>query len=145
MDTEVITIHDHPGLVTVSWQPDLAAVYLKWHSEYDEGSAVRDAVLVALAWARTHEAKHWVADVATSSRALSEADYAWVSGAEFRAAVLASPLRKFVLIPPGPESDQDASWVADWEAGTLAKFGDQVRAKVCVDLEAARSFLDAGI
>lgn len=136
-------IHDKPGLVRVSWQPDMAAVYLKWFSEYDEGSGVRDAVLAALAWVGSHAVKHWVADVSTSPHALSEADYAWVSGPEFRDAVLASPLRKFVLIPPLPETGQDTRWVAEWEANTLAKFGDRISARVCEDLEAARKFLAA--
>ncbi len=134
-------IHQASDLVEVTWRPELAAVYLKWFSEYDEGTRVRDAVLSALAWVRSHEVKHWVADVSTSPRALSEADYQWVSGDEFRFAILNSPLLKFVLIPPLPESGQDDGWVADWEANTLAKFGERVSAKVCKSVEEAQVFL----
>lgn len=125
----------------MTWRPDLAAVYLKWFSEYDEGTRVRDAVLAALAWVGANGIEHWVADVSTSLHALSEADYAWVSGEEFRAAILTSPIRKFVLISPLPESGQDDAWVADWEAGTLSRFGDRVRARVCRNSDEARVFL----
>lgn len=138
---DAILIHETPGLVRVTWQPRLAAVYLKWFSEYDEGTAVREAVLAALTWVGAHQVQHWVADVSSSPHALSEADYAWVSGPEFHAAVVASPLRKFVLIPPGPETGQDTRWVADWEANTLAKFGAQIQARVCPSLAEAEAFL----
>ncbi|NEY90586.1 hypothetical protein [Tabrizicola oligotrophica] len=134
-------LHHAAGLVEVSYRPDLAAVYLKWFSEYGEGTRVKDAVLAALDWVRAHDVAHWVADVSTSPRALSERDYRWVSGEEFRAAILDSPLRKFVLIPPLPNSGQDAGWVADWEQNTLTRFGDRVQAKVCDSIEDARAFL----
>ena len=136
-------IHAAEGLVEVTWRPELAAVYLKWFSEYDEGSRVRDAVLAAVSWVRDYDVRHWVADVSTSPLALSEADYRWVSGEEFRSAILESPLRKFVLIPPLPESGQDDSWVADWERNTLAKFGDRVDARVCRSDAELRAFLGA--
>lgn len=134
-------LHHAAGLVEVSYRPDLAAVYLKWFSEYDEGRRVKDAVLAALDWVRAHDVAHWVADVSTSPRALSERDYRWVSGDEFRAAITASPLRKFELIPPLPDSGQEGGWVADWERNTLARFGDQVQARVCKSLEETRAFL----
>ncbi|MGG7645417.1 hypothetical protein ACQ5SP_11470 [Rhodovulum sp. YNF3179] len=130
-------------LVDVTWRPDLSAVYLKWFSEYDEGTGVRDAVMAALTWVRGNRVEHWVVDVSTSSRSLSAADYQWVSSNEFRSFILNSPLRRFVLIPPLPESGQDDSWVADWEANTLANFGDRVSAKVCKSGEEARRFLTA--
>ncbi|WP_108262159.1 hypothetical protein [Mangrovicoccus ximenensis] len=84
--------------------------------------------------------RNWLADVSGSPRALSEADCAWVSGPEFRAAVLASPLRKFVLLPPLPETGQDTAWMAGWEAGTLPKFGGRVEARVCGSLAEAEAF-----
>ena len=76
-----------------------------------------------------------------SSRALSDEDYKWVSSKEFRAAIRSSPLQKFVLLPPLPESGQDDHWVKDWEENTLANFGDRIEAKVCNGLEEARAFL----
>lgn len=136
-------IHQASGLVEVSYRAELAAVYLKWFSEFDEGTRVRDAVLTAIAWVEKHQVKHWIADVSTSPRSLSDADYQWVSGDDFRSAIVRSSLRKFVLIPPLPSSGQDASWVADWEANTLANFGDRVTAKVCQDLQEAAAFLIA--
>ncbi len=139
MDSQVI--HTAPGLVEVAYRPELKAVYLKWFSEYDEGTGVRDAVHAALAFVRANKVQHWVVDVSTSPHALSDADYESVSGDEFRSEIQNSPLRKFVLLPPLPESGQDDGWVTDWEANTLAKFGDAVSAKVCNSAKAARAFL----
>lgn len=134
-------VHHAEGLVRVTWHSELQAVYLKWYSEYDEGTRVRDAVLAALAWVRTNKVEHWVADVSTSPHALSERDYEWVGSDAFRVAILDSPLRKFVLIPPLPDSGQNDAWVADWEANTLSRFGDRVSARVCTTLDEARRFL----
>lgn len=128
-------------LVDVTWRPDLSAIYLKWFSEYDEETGVRDAVMAALAWVRENKVEHWVVDVSTSPHSLSDADYQWVSGDEFRSAILNSPLCKFVLIPPLPGSGQDDGWVAEWEVNTLSSFGDRVSAKVCKSGEEARRFL----
>ncbi len=139
MDRQII--HYAVDLVEVTYRPELAAVYLEWFSEYDEGTRVKEAVLTALAWVCGNDVKHWVADVSNSPRGLSDADYRWVSGDEFRSAILISPLGKFVLLPPSPESGQDDSWVADWEANTLAKFGEHVTAKVCESVEDAQRFL----
>ncbi len=141
MDRQII--HTAEDLVEVSYRPDLAAVYLKWFSEYDEGTRVKDAVLAALAWVCSNNVERWVADVSTSPHSLSDADYRWVSGEEFRSAILKSPLRKFVLLPPLPDSGQDDSWVADWERNTLARFGDRVSARVCRTHEEARAFLNS--
>ena len=136
-----LLIHQKPNLVEVSYRPELAAVYLKRIDEYDEGTGVRDAVLAALRWVRANDVKHWVADVSTSPRALSDVDYQWVSGGELRSEVTNSILRKFVLLPPSPASGQGDAWVADWEANTLAKFGDRITAKVCQNIEEVRAFL----
>ncbi len=134
-------IHQAPNLVEVTYRPELAAVYLEWFNEYDEGARVKDAVLAALNWVRANNVKHWVADVSTSPRGLSDTDYQWVSGDDFRSEIMNSTLRKFVLVPPLPSSGQDDSWVAEWEASTLSKFGDRVSAKVCQNVQEARAFL----
>lgn len=139
MDEQVI--HRATGLAEVTYRPELAAVYLKWFNEYDEGTRVRDTVLTALEWVCANDVKHWVADVSTSPRGLSEADYQWVSGDEFRSAVFNSPLMKFVLLPPLREFGQDDGWVADWEENTLTKFGERVSAKVCNSVDEVRAFL----
>ena len=133
-------IHLVPDLVEVSHRSDLKAVYLKWFSEYDEGSAVRDAVHAALDYVRREGVKNWLADISTSRKGLTAADQAWVSGNEFRDAIVNSPLRRFVMIPPLPETGQDTAWLADWEANTLAKFGDNVEAKLSSDLDEIRAF-----
>ena len=139
MDREII--HSAPDLVEVTYRPELKAVYLKWFSEYDEATRVRDAVHAALDYVRANNVQHWVVDVSTSPHGLSDEDYEWVSSDEFRSAIQNSPLLKFVLLPPLPESGQDDGWVADWEANTLAKFGDSVRAQVCDSAEELRAFL----
>ena len=136
-------IHHAPGLVDVTYRPELAAIYLKWFSEFDEGTRVRDAVLAALACARANNIKHWLVDVSTSPQGLSDADYEWVSGDDFRSEIINSPLRKFVLLPPLPGSGQDDTWVADWEANTLANFGDRICAKVCKTMQAVEAFLNS--
>ncbi|GGE56185.1 hypothetical protein [Actibacterium pelagium] len=141
MDRELI--HQAPNLVDVTYRPELAAVYLKWFNEYDEGTRVREAVLAALNWVRTNNVKHWVADVSTSQRGLSDTDYQWVSGDEFRSEIINSTLRKFVLLPPLPETGQDVAWVTDWEANTLAKFGERIRAKVCHSMDEVEAFLNS--
>lgn len=134
-------IHKAQNLVEITYRPELSAIYLKWFSEYDEGTRVRDAVLAAINWVCANQIEHWIADVSTSPQGLSDADYQWVSGNEFRMAILNSTLRKFVLIPPLPESGQDDTWIAEWETNTLAKFGDRVAARVCQNLEEAKAFL----
>ncbi len=133
-------IHTVPGLVDVTWRDDLKAVQLKWHSEYDEGRAVRDAVHAALAHVRAHDVTNWLADLSTSRRGLSEADLAWVTGEDFKSQIRNSPLRRFVLMPPLPETGQDVTWLADWEKNTLAAFGAQVRARLTGDAEEIRAF-----
>ena len=133
-------IHSVPGLVEVTFRDDLKAVYLKWFSEYDEASGVKDAVFAALDYARREGVQNWLADISTSQRGLTAVDQAWVSGDQFRDAIVASPLRRFVLIPPLPETGQDISWLADWEANTLGKFGDEVEAKLASDPEEIRAF-----
>lgn len=139
MDKSII--HTVSGLVEVSWRPEFEAVHLNWFKEFDEGTAVKESVLTALNWVRENGVKHWIADVSRSSEGLSDADFNWVNGPEFRTAVLQSGLKKFVLVPPLPETGQDTSWVSEWETNTLSKFGSQVSAKVCTTEDEVRSFL----
>lgn len=61
-------------MVEATYRPELAAIYLKWFSEYDEGTQVKDAVLTALDWVRANNVRHWVADVSTSPYGPSDAD-----------------------------------------------------------------------
>jgi hypothetical protein len=138
MSKEVI--YSAPDLVEVSYQHDLKAVVLKWYSEYDVGTGVKDAVCAALDYVRQYDVKHWLADLSTSRRGLTPRDQEWVGSDEFRAAIVDSPLRKFVLIPPSPETGQDVSWLAEWEANTLAKFGEAVEAKLSSDPEEIHLF-----
>jgi len=133
-------IYAAPELDEVSYQPNLEAVVLKSFSEWDEGSGVKDVVWAALNHVCRHDVKHWLADLSTSRRGLTPKDQEWVASDEFRDAIVGSPLRKFVLIPPGPETGQDVSWLAEWEANTLANFGDAVDAKLSGGQEEIRSF-----
>ena len=107
-------IHRGPDFVHVTYSPDLRAVVLKWHDEYDEGPLVRDAVLAAVDYVNQHRVAQWLADISTSRRGLSNKDLAWVNGEEFRGAIMDSTLRKFVLMPPLPETGQDTSWLKSW-------------------------------
>ena len=133
-------IHSVKGLVDVLWRDDLKAVYLMWHSEYDEGTAVKDAVLAAIKFVNQNKVKHWVADISHSSNALRDADLDWVSSDEFRNMIRSSTLEKFVMIPPLPETGQDIGWLADWEANTLKAFGDGVAAKLTSDMNDIQAF-----
>lgn len=136
-------IHRVPDFVDVTYSPQLRAVVLKWHNEYDEGTAVRDAVHAAVDYVNRHGIANWLADLSTSRRGLSDADLAWVNGEEFRTAIVNSTLRKFVLMPPLPETGQDTSWLSRWEANTLAKFGARVAAKLSSDMDEIRAFFDS--
>lgn len=133
-------VHSITDFVEISYRSDLRAIYLKWFSEYDEGTLVKDAIHAALDYVREHDVQHWLADISTSPRGLSDKDQKWVSGDEFCDAISNSPLRKFVLIPPLPETGQDVSWLSDWEANTLAKFGDHITAKLSDNRDEIRSF-----
>ena len=130
-----------PDLVDVVFVPELNAVHLKWFSEYDEDTRVQNAVHAALDFVRSNDVEHWVVDVSMSTRGLSDADYAWVSSDAFRDAIRNTPLRKFALLPPLPDSGQDDAWVREWEEKTLANFGEAITARVCDDLEDAWNFL----
>lgn len=101
---------------------------------------MKDAIYAALDYVREHNVRHWIADISTSPRGLSDEDQKWVTGDEFRDAISNSPLRKFVLIPPLPETGQDISWLSDWEANILAKFSDHITAKLSDNLDDIRSF-----
>lgn len=136
-----LNIHDTPGLVDVVYRADLDAVNLIWHSEYDEGSAVRDAVLAAARYAGSNNVRGWLADISNSREPLSAADLAWVNSDEFRDTIRNSGLTRFVLVPPRPETGQDTGWLADWEQNTLAAFGAGVQAKILSDAEEIQNFL----
>ena len=130
----------NPSEVPVSWDSELNAVRLKWHSEWDEGSGVRDAVLAAIDYVEKHDVKNWLADSSTSMRGLTSADLDWVNGEEFRDLIRGSGLRRFVLMPPLPETGQDTGWLSDWEANTLRAFGNGVKAKLSDSISEIRGF-----
>ena len=135
-------IHAVPEFVEVSYRPGIKAVYLKWFSEYDETTRVREAVMAAMDYVQANSVRNWVADVSTSPQGLSEADYEWVSSDAFRSMIRNSPLQKFVLIPPLPETGQDMAWVKEWEANTLARFGGKVSARLCHDIDEIEAFFN---
>ena len=66
----------------------------------------------------------------------------WVASTEFSDAISSSTLRRFVMIPPLPETGQDTEWLSDWERNTLSKFGDGVKAKLSSDMDEVRAFFD---
>lgn len=135
-------VHSQTGLVDVVWRKDIGAIHLKWYSEYDENDGVQTAVRAALEFVNERHVRNWLVDVSESNEALSEKDYEWVSSDEFRDLVRQSTLERFVLIPPGPNSKQDTSWIVDWEKNTLQNFGESVAAKVSSDMGEIRAFFE---
>lgn len=136
-------IHKNAGLVDVFWRDDIQAVHLKWYSEFDTGTAVRDAVGKAIEFVYENSVANWLVDISASDEALSDADYEWVSGDVFRDLICSSPLRWFGMIPPGPGSKQDTGWIAEWEKNTLSNFGSKVAAKVFSDTDEIAAFFDS--
>ena len=135
-------IHSFPDLIDVFWRDDLKAVHLKWHAEYNEGMEVQNAVWAAIDYVNKNGVKNWLGDISTSSNGLSQKDLEFVSSEEFRAAIRASTLTRFVLMPPLPETGEDTSWLSEWEKNTLAAFGGGVQAKLESDIEKIRIFFD---
>ncbi len=117
------------GLVTISWNEELGAIYLKWHTEYDEGERVIEAVKFALSYANDHNIKHWWVDLSTSVRGLKESDQNWVQ-TEFGKAIAESSLEKLAMTPPLPETGQDIDWLDDWESNTNAKHSGKIEARL---------------
>lgn len=133
-------VHSQTGLVDVLWRQDIGAVHVKWHTEYDEGDGVQNAVRAAVRFVIENKIRNWLVDISDSDHALSDKDYAWVSSDEFRALIGQSTLRRFVMIPPGPDSKQDTSWIAGWERNTLNNFGNGIAAKVSSDMAEISAF-----
>jgi len=133
-------VYSQADLVDVIWRPDIGAVHVKWHSEYDAGGGVQKAVRAAVNFVNENKIRNWLVDISDSDEALSEEDYAWVSSDEFRELIRKSGLRRFAMIPPRPDSKQDTSWIADWEKNTLRNFGNDVVAKVSSDMADISAF-----
>ncbi len=133
-------VYSQTGLVDVHWHQDIGAVHVKWHTEYDESDGVQKAVRVAVDFVNKNKIRNWLVDISDSDEALSDKDYAWVSSDEFRDLIRQSSLRRFVMIPPGLNSKQDTSWIADWERNTLKNFGNKVAAKVSSDMTEINAF-----
>jgi hypothetical protein len=64
----------YAGLVTITWIEELETIYLRWHSEYDEGDRVVEAINYALDYVNESQVKHWWVDLSTSKEALKESD-----------------------------------------------------------------------
>ena len=125
-------IRDFPDLVTISWNEELEAIYLKWHTEHDEGSRVTEAVEFALSYVNDHNIKHWWVDLSTSTRGLKESDQKWVQ-TEFGKAIAASSLTKLAMTPPLPETGQNIDWIDQWEADTNARYRGKIEARLVQD------------
>ncbi len=124
------------NFVTVTYQPDLDAVWIKYTSLYDEtGANIPKAVRAAADYATANSIKNWVADTALPTDDLSPKDAEWVASQQFRDILLNSTIEKFVLIPSSPETGADVSWIPQWQADTQAGFGEKI--KVCVLEDAA--------
>jgi hypothetical protein len=124
-----IVLKDFDGLVTISWNGELEAIYLKWHTEFDEGNRVIEAVNYALSYVAENNVKHWWVDLSTSKQGLKESDQEWVQ-TEFGKAIAMSSLSKLAMTPPLPETGQDISWLNDWESNTNAKYSGKIDARL---------------
>jgi hypothetical protein len=122
-------IKDYPDLVTISWNEEYEAIYLKWHTEYEEGVRVIEAVKFALSYVNDRNIKHWWVDLSTSDQSLKETDQAWVQ-TEFAEAIAESTLTKLAMTPPLPETGQNIDWLEDWESSTNAKYRGKIEARL---------------
>ena len=122
-------LKDFAGLVTIYWNQELEAIYLKWHTELDEGERVIESVKFALAYVSEHDVKHWWVDLSTSAQGLKGSDKEWVQ-TEFGKAIADSPLTKLAMTPPLPETGQDIGWLDDWESSTNARYRGKIEARL---------------
>lgn len=133
-------LKDFEGLVTISWNEDLEAIYLKWHTEHDDGDRVIEAVNYALSYVAENNVKHWWVDLSTSKQGLKESDQNWVQ-TEFSKAIAESSLEKLAMTPPLPETGQDTEWLDDWELNTNAKYGGKIQARLVYSDDEVREYL----
>lgn len=131
-------LKDFDGLVTICWNDKLDAIYLKWHTEYDEGERVIEAVKFALTYVAEHDVKHWWVDLSTSAKGLKDSDQNWVQS-EFGKLIAESPLTKLAMTPPLPETGQDIGWLDDWESTTNAKYKGKIKARLVKSEEEVRA------
>ena len=122
-------IKDYPDLVTISWNEELEAIYLKWHTEQDESGRVIEAVKFALSYVNDHNIKHWWVDLSTSANGLNKTEQTWVQ-TEFGKAIAESSLTKLAMTPPLPETGQNIDWLDDWESSTNAKYKGKIEARL---------------
>ena len=136
MSSEILK--DYDGLVTISWNAELESIYLKWHTEYDEGDRVVEAVKYALSYVTENRVKHWWVDLSSSKEALKESDQYWVQ-TEFGKLIAESPLTKLAMTPPLPETGQDIAWLEDWESNTNAKYKGKIQARLVINEDEVRA------
>ncbi len=122
-------LKDFSGLVTISWNEELEAIYLKWHTEHDDGERVIEAVKFALTYVSDHDVKHWWVDLSSSMQGLKVSDQEWVQ-TEFGDAIAESSLTKLAMTPPLPETGQDIGWLDDWESNTNTKYNGKIEARL---------------
>jgi len=122
-------LKDYDNLVTICWNDDLQAIYLKWHTEYDQGNRVVEAVKYALSYVAENHVRHWWVDLSTSKEELKESDQHWVQ-TEFGKLIAESPLTKLAMTPPLPETGRNLDWFDEWESNTNAKYEGRIHARL---------------
>ncbi|HSS64159.1 MAG TPA: hypothetical protein VLS27_06970 [Gammaproteobacteria bacterium] len=132
-------LKDYDGLVTISWNDELESIYLKWHTEYDAGDRVVEAVKYALSYVTENRVKHWWVDLSTSKNGLKGSDQHWVQ-TEFGDLIAESPLTKLAMTPPLPETGQDVSWLDDWESNTNARYQGKIQARLARNEDEVRRY-----
>ena len=127
-------LKEYKDLVSIYWLEEFESIYLKWHSEYDEGNRVVEAVNYALSYVSKNQIKHWWVDLSTSKNALKESDQKWVQS-DFGKAIAESPLTKLAMTPPLPETGQDVDWLDEWEENTNAMYAGKISARLVREVD----------
>ncbi len=134
-------LKEYLDLVSIWWDDSLQAIYLKWESEFDEGSRVVEAVTFALFYVDENRVENWLVDISTSMEGLKPEDQMWVE-TEFQEKVAGSTLKKLALMPPLPETGQDTAWLDDWEKNTRDKYAGQINARLLSEKSEIKIFLE---
>ncbi len=134
-------LKQYSGLVSIWWDDELQAIYLKWDSEFDEGTRVVDAVSFALSYVNKNKVENWLVDISTSKEGLKPEDQKWVE-TEFQENIASSTLKKLALMPPLPGTGQNTDWLDDWEKNMKARYSGQIDARLISEENQIKRFFE---
>ena len=131
-----------PDLVTVTWEPDIPAIVIKWETLYREDTGVRDALEACFDYVRKNAVANWIADTSEARAGLSDADAKWAEES-FNKTIASLGLQEFILVntlSPGGES----SGIEEWLAAARKEIGDALRMRLAASMTEARALLSEG-